>query len=198
MSPDLAGALPDPLTWMAIGVAVATALTAAIAAATLARERRRGSAGWMAARAVPRPSIALSWFVAFSLLLAVGLAPACMVVWLALEPFLASGAGGLIAAAASTACAGLAAIAFGILAGAALPRMPATGLTMMAAGAMLLPPAMGAEAAWWLPADGLRVLAELDTATRPVADALRAGGAALGLAAGLLVLAVVAFDRADL
>jgi hypothetical protein len=44
----------------------------------------------------------------------------------------------------------------------------------------------------------LRVLATLDTAARPVADALRAGGLALGLAAVLLVLAVMAFDRADL
>jgi hypothetical protein len=49
-----------------------------------------------------------------------------------------------------------------------------------------------------MPADGLRVLATLDAAARPVADSLRAAGAALGLASVLLIAAVMAFERADL
>jgi hypothetical protein len=99
---------------------------------------------------------------------------------------------------ASTACAGLAAISLGLLAGATLPWLISAVGTALASGALLLPPVLGQAGWWWLPADGLRVLATLDTAARPVADALRAGGLALGLAAVLLVLAVVAFERADL
>lgn len=198
MSPDLAGAPPDPLTWTGGAIAAALSFTAAIAAATLAGERRRGTAAWMATRAVPRPTIALSWFVAFGLLLLVGLAPAGVVVWLSVEAFLPGGPWSLAAAMASTACAGLAAISLGLLAGATLPWLISAVGTALASAALLLPPVLGQAGWWWLPADGLRVLATLDTAARPVADALRAGGLGLGLAAVLLVLAVVAFERADL
>jgi hypothetical protein len=198
LSPDLAGAPPDPLGWAAIAAAGAMALASAVAAATLASERRRGTAGWMASRGVPRATIALSWFAAFGLLLAVGLVPLGIVVWLTLGPLLPSGPGPLVAAVAATAAAGWAALAIGILAGAALPSWPAAALAGLGAGALLLPPSLGLSAPWWLPADGIQVLGELDTAGRPVADSLRAAGAALGVAAAVLVGAVVAFERADL
>jgi hypothetical protein len=198
MSPDVAGAPPDPLTWLGLTVALALAFAAAMAAATLATERRRGTAGWMATRAVPRSTIALSWFVAYALLLALGLVPAGIVAWLSLEPFLPGGPLALTSSLASTACAGMAAVSGGLLAGAALPRLPAASAAALASGALLLPPVLGQAGWWWLPADGLRILATLDTAARPVADALRAGGLALGIAAVLLVLAVLAFERADL
>lgn len=198
MSPDLAGAPPDPLTWLGVAVAVAMSFAAAVAAASLATERRRGTAGWMAARAVPRPTIALSWFVAFGLLLVLGLAPAGVVAWLAMEPFLPGGPSALAAALAATACAGLLALSLGLVAGATLPRLAAAVATALVSGALLIPPVLRQAGWWWLPADGIRVLATLDTAARPVADALRGGGLALGLAAVLLVLAVMAFERADL
>jgi hypothetical protein len=208
MSPDLAGAPPDPLTWLALAIAAAMTRAAAVAAATLATERQRGTAGWMATRAVPRPAIVLSWFVAFAVLIVAGLVPAAAVAWLSLEPFL-PGPGALVAATAGAACAGGAALAIGLLAGSGLPRWPAAAVTAIVAAAFLLPPTLvqGAGAggatsalsgAWWLPADGLRVLATLDTAARPVADSLRGAGVALGLAAVVLVAAVATFERADL
>lgn len=198
MSPDLAGAPLDPLGWLALATAAAMALAAAIAAATLASERRRGTAGWMAARAVPRATIALSWFVAFALLLSIGLVPVAAVAWFALGPFLLGGPAALVAAAAATACVGGATLAIGLLAGAALPRWPAAAVAALVATALLVPPVLGASAPWWLPADGLRVLAELDSAARPLADSLRAAGVALGVAAVVLVATVVTFERADL
>lgn len=198
LSPDLAGAPPDPLTWLALAAAAGMALAAAVAAATLAGERRRGTAGWMATRAVPRATIALSWFAAFALLLVGGLAPAGVIAWLALGPFIAAGPGAVAAATAATACAGGMVLAAGLLAGAALPRWPAAAITFVAGAAVLVAPVVKAPTGWLLPADGLRVLADLDTATRPVADSLRAAGVALGLAAAIVVVAVVAFERADL
>jgi hypothetical protein len=198
LSPDLAGAPPDPLTWLAVAVAAALTLAAAVAAATLATERRRGTAGWMVARAVSRPTIALSWFAAFALVVAVGLFPVVIVAWLVFGPFILGGTGALAAAGVATGAAGWAALAFGLLAGAALPRWPAAAVAGLTGAALLVPPAFGHASPWWLPADGLRVLAELDTAARPVADSLRAAGMALGLAAAVLVGAVVTFERADL
>ncbi len=53
-----------------------------MAAAALSGERRRGSAGWLVIRAVPRPVILLGWFAAFVLLVVVGLLPAAALVWL--------------------------------------------------------------------------------------------------------------------
>jgi hypothetical protein len=198
LSPDLAGAPPDPLAWLAVATAAALALAAAVAAATLATERRRGTAAWMAARAVSRSTIALSWFAAFALVIVVGLVPLAMVAWLVFGPFLLGEAGALVAATAASACAGCAALAIGLLAGAVLPRWPAAAAAALAGAILLVPPAFGQAGPWWLPSDGLRVLAELDTATRPVADSLRAAGAALGLAAVVLVGMVVTFERADL
>jgi ABC-type transport system involved in multi-copper enzyme maturation permease subunit len=201
MSPDLAGAPPDPLTWLAVSLSVALALAAGVAGGTLASERRRGTAGWVAARAVPRATVALTWFVAFAVLLAIGLLPLTLITWLSLSPFLPDGPMPMVAAVVGAGCAGLAAVAAGLLLGAALPPLPAGLLSSLATGAALLAGAVaqGASGAWWgLPVDGMRVLATLDTAARPVADALRAAGAALGLTAVLLVLCVVAFERADL
>lgn len=197
LSPDLAGAPPDPLTWMALVAAGGMTLAAELAAATIAGERRRARAGWIATRVVPLAAIAPSWFAAFALLLVVGLAPVGILAWLALGPFLAVGPGALAAAILATACAGCVVLACGLLAGAVLPVWPAAAVTAAAGAAVLVPPVMRAPTGWLLPADGLRVLAELDTAARPVADSLRAAGVALGVAAAVVVLAVIACERAD-
>jgi hypothetical protein len=201
MSPDLAGAPPDPLTWQAVALCVALALVAGVAAGTLAAERGRGTAGWLAGRAVPRATVALSWFAAFAVLLVAGLVPLGVVTWLSLSPFLPDGPLPLVAGMVASACAGMAGIGGGLVLGAALPTWPAAALAALATGGALLACVLlqGATGAWWgLPGDGLRILATLDTAARPVADGLRAAGAALGLAAVLLVLSVIVFERADL
>jgi hypothetical protein len=48
------------------------------------------------------------------------------------------------------------------------------------------------------PAAGLAILADLPNQARPVADALRASGSSLVVAAVALVLAIAALGRADL
>lgn len=199
VTPRLAGAPLDALEWLSLGLAVALSLVAGIAAVTLSTERTRGSAGWMVVRTVPRASILLAWFCAFAVLLLVGFAPTAVLAWLSLGvAVLPEGPMPLAAAMVSAACVGLAAIALGLLVGSLLPPWPALVLTTAPVAALLVLAAAG-EGAWWtLPAGGLDILAELDTAPRPVADALRAGGAALGVAAVTFFLAAAAFERADL
>lgn len=190
---------PDLLSWFSIALAVALAAVAGVAAWTLAVERRRGAAGWLVVRAVPRPTVLLAWFTAFALLSALGLLPAAGLGWVALGDTLAQvGPGPFAAAVGAAGCAGLAAIALGLLAGSLLGPLPATSATVLAAGALLLAAALGAGG--WLaePAGGLRVLAGLDGAGRPVAESARAAGTALGLTGGLLVLGAAAIGRADL
>lgn len=198
VTPALPDGLPDPLAAFALALSGALALVAGMAAATLASERRRGTAGWMAARAVARATIVLAWFIAFGLLLAFGLVPSALVAWFALETMLPGGAWPLVAATVAVGCTGLASLAVGLLAGSLLPTWPAAVLSTLALAGLLLAATTGQLGAWGLPVGGLEVLAILDTAARPVADALRAAGAALGVAAVVLVLAVVAFERADL
>lgn len=198
VAPALPDAPPDPLTWFALALSAALALIAGVAAATLASERRRGVAGWMAVRAVPRQTIVLAWFAAFGLLLALGLVPSGLVAWFALETVLPGGAWPLVAATLAVGCTGLASLAVGLLAGSLLPAWPAAVLSALTVAGLLLAATTGRLDAWGLPAGGLEVMATLDTAARPVADALRAAGAALGAAAVVLVLAVVAFERAEL
>lgn len=199
VTPDLAGAPPDALGWFALALAAALALVSGIAAATLAGERRRGAAGWMAVRAVPRASIVLAWFTAFGALVIVGLVPTALLAWLSIgAAVFPAGPLPLVAVTASAGCTGLAAVALGLLSGSMLPPWPALVVAALSTAAVLLLTAAG-QAGWWsLPAGGLDVLARLDAAARPVADALRAGGAALGVAAVTLVLATAAFERADL
>ncbi|HET6381003.1 MAG TPA: hypothetical protein VFH63_08260 [candidate division Zixibacteria bacterium] len=198
--PDLAGAPPDRLGWFAMALAGAVAAIAALAAQTLAIERRRGSVGWLALRAVPRSSILLGWFVAFAVLLVLGLAPAAVLAWLALgfDPALVARPGAFAAAQAGVFVSGLASVAFGLLAGALLPRLAAVLLTALAAGTILLATVLvPLDASGW-PFASLAALAHLDDAITPIADSLRATGLALALTAGLLLLAGAALDRADL
>jgi hypothetical protein len=199
VTPGLAGAPPDALEWFGLGLAMALSLVAGIAAATLATERMRGSAGWMVVRAVPRATILLAWFCAFAMLLVIGLAPVGLLAWLALgAAVMPEGPMPLVAALVSAACSGLAAVALAFLVGSLLPPWPALVLTAVPVAAVLLRAAAG-EGGWWtIPAGGLDILAQLDMAQRPVADALRAGGAALGVAAVTFFLAAAAFERADL
>ncbi|HEX5579590.1 MAG TPA: hypothetical protein VFY43_07995, partial [Candidatus Limnocylindria bacterium] len=125
--------LESPLTWFAIGLALALAAIGGMAAAALAGERRRGSAGWLVIRAVPRPVILLGWFAAFGVLLALGLVPAATLVWLTVAaptsdladtwPFVAPLLGAWAA--------GAAAIGVGLLLGALLAPWPAGLLTLL-------------------------------------------------------------------
>ncbi len=195
--------LESPLQWFAIGLALALAAVGGMAAAALSVERRRGSAGWLVIRAVPRPVILLGWFAAFVLLLALGIAPAATLVWLTVAapasdvgdawPFVAPVIGAWAA--------GAAAVAIGLLCGALLKPWPAGLVTLLVTGGVLLVsvlvgvPALSEAPA---PAAGLAILGDLPNQARPVADALRASGSALVVAAAALILAIAALGRADL
>ena len=193
----------SPLEWFAIGLALALGVIGGMAAAALSRERRRGSAGWLVIRAVPRPVILLGWFAAFVVLLAAGLLPAATLVWLTVAvpasdvgdvwPFAAP----LIGAWA----AGAAAVAIGLLIGALLTPWPAGLLTLLVTAGILLAAVLGVApqlSAAPAPVAGLAILGDLPNQARPVADALRASGTSLLVAAGALILATAALGRADL
>lgn len=199
IAPNLAGAPPGSLGWFAIALAAALVAVAALAAGTLAAERRRGTAGWMAMRAVPRSVILLAWFAAFGLLVGIALVPAGLVGWFSLENALPpTGPLPFVAALGASGMAGLAALALAMLAGSLLPTVIAMAATALLAG----PPLLGAATGQWglaaLPGGGLAVLAGLEVSARPVADALLGAGLALGLTAVFLAAAAAAFERADL
>lgn len=199
LSPGLAGAPPDAARWYSLALAGALLLAAAVASVTLARERRRGTAGWLVGRAVPRATVLLAWFAAFTLVLVVALVPVGVVGWLSLEDTLPpTGPAPFMAAIGGAAAAGLAALALGLLAGAILQPLAAGLGTLLLAG----PPLLGAATGQWgwvaLPGGGLEVLAGLATERRPIADALLATGVALATCAVLLLVSMAVFERAEL
>jgi ABC-type transport system involved in multi-copper enzyme maturation permease subunit len=200
--PEFAGetAVGGASFWYGVAAAVAICAASGLAALTMAHERRRGTAAWMAVRAVPRSTVLFSWFLALAILLVAGLALGALGSWLAAIGRAETSPDPLPFAAAVGATAGtaLAAVAAGLLIGIALPTLPATLLAVavsvpLVAAAFLLP-----LSALPLPIGGLGLLTHLDSAVRPVASALQAAGAAMGLTAALLVLAGAALERSDL
>lgn len=200
--PDLAGvtAVGGAAFWYAVGACVAIVIASALAAETVARERRRGTVGWMAVRGVPRSAILASWFVAFVLLMTVGIVIGSVGAWLAAIAR-AETAPDVIpyaAAVGATLAAALASVAGGLLIGTLLPRIPAMVLAA-AVGAILLAAAIAtAPGGLPSPTGGIGLLAHLDAASRPVGDALQSAGAALAATAILLIFGSVALERSDL
>ena len=100
-----------------------------------------------------------------------------------------------VGAAAATAMAGVAA---GLLIGTTFRTLPATLLALAVSAPLVawtfLVPLSGVP----LPLGGLGLLANLDSAARPVAGSLQSAGAALAAAAVLLVLAAAGLERSDL
>ena len=167
-----------------------------MAAAALSPERRRGSAGWLVIRAVPRRMVLLGWFAAFVLLLAVGLLPGAVLAWLTVAAP-ASDVGDAVAVP------GAADRRLGRRGGGRGAR-PAAGSAARSVarraadraghrrGSCSSPcwdwrPDLAAAPA---PGAGLAILGDLPNAARPVADALRASGSSLVVAAVALVLAI--------
>jgi ABC-type transport system involved in multi-copper enzyme maturation permease subunit len=200
--PELAGetAVGGAGFWYAVVAAVAICIASGLAALTMAHERQRGTIAWMAARAVPRSSVLFSWFLAFAILLVVGLALGSVGAWLAAisraeSPPDALPYSAAVAAAAGTALAGVAA---GLLIGALLPTLPATLLALAVSAPLVTAAFLVPLSALPLPLGGLGLLTHLDSAVRPVAGALQSAGAALTSAAVLLVLAGAGLERSDL
>lgn len=200
--PELAGvtAVGGAGFWYAIGASVAIAISAGLAAGTIAHERRRGTLAWLAVRAVPRSAILVSWFVAFGLLLGVGIVLGSIGAWLTAigRAEATPDAIPYAAAVGATVGAGLVAIAVGLLVGAILPPLPAMALAIVAGAVVLAATVLTAPGSLPSPTGGIGLLAHLDAAARPVADALRSAGAALALTGILLALAVTSLERSDL
>jgi ABC-type transport system involved in multi-copper enzyme maturation permease subunit len=199
---DLAGvtAVGGAGFWYAVAACAAISIASGLAAGTMAHERRRGTVAWMAVRAVPRSAVLFSWFVAFGMLLTVGIALGSIGAWLAatsraeappdVVPF--------AAAIGATVCAAFVCVAAGLLIGIFLRTVPATALALVLGAALLavaiVTPLRGLPS----PTGGISLLAHLDAAARPIGYALQSAGVALAAAAVLLVVARLALERSDL
>ena len=186
----------------AIALAAAISLMAGIVAGTLSAERRRGTAGWLVSRAVPRGTIVTGWFAAFAVVLLLGILPAAGLAWLTLgnsaetiDPmayFVSVGA---------SAAVGTAGVGAGLVLGALLGVLPGMAVGALVSAAVLLPAAIfGVPALGTAPAPGapFASLADMVDAARPIGDAVRTGGLALAAAGGLLIAAAAVMSRADL
>jgi hypothetical protein len=186
--------------WYAVAASASICVAAALAASTIADERRRGAVAWMAVRAVPRSAVLLSWFVAYGLLLAGGIFLGSIGAWLAalgraetpLDPL------PFVATVAAVGCTALVSLAAGLVIGTILGRWPAAILAVLFCAALLATALLGPLAGIPLPTGGIALLADLGGGARPVGDALRSAGTALATAAGLLVVAAAVLERADL
>lgn len=191
--------LPRTMGTLAVALGVATAVTAAVSAWSMAEERQAGRAGWLVTRSLSRGTLLAGWFVAVGGIGLVALAAAGVLGWLAasavtlrLEP------AGYISLLGGVAGALLAAVAIGLTAGiVAGPRRAAllALLVCVAAGV----------AAWVLPGDASRLpggafgaLGALSEPGTAIGPGLRAAGIGLACAAGVLVLARLLLDRAEL
>ncbi len=200
--PELAGlgAVAGAAHWLAIGLTVALPAIGAIAAATIAAERVRGTLAWMAVRAVPRSAVVMAWFLAFALLLTVGIALGGAGAWLAAleRAETPPDPGPFTLAVAGTLGIGLLGVALGLVIGSRLRPGRAALLTMLVCGATLAWTLVLPLADHQVLTGALAVLNGLDLAIRPISDAVRSAGLSLACAGGLLVIAAVAIERVDL
>ncbi|MGH2428775.1 MAG: hypothetical protein ACRDGV_07820 [Candidatus Limnocylindria bacterium] len=199
----LAALLPmsvsDATDRFAAALGVATMIVAAVAATSLATERRLGRAGWLVSQAVPRGSLLAGWLVAICAATLPALAAAGLVAWLALsESPRAPAAGSFALDLVAVGCGTLAAAALGLLAGTTLSSVAAPVVALLiccgVAAVTIAAPAIGSL----LPGAGHQALAGLPDTPRPLGGALQAAGVSLGAAAILLAVARAAFERADL
>jgi len=198
----LSAVAPTRLQPFAIGLAAAIAVIAGIVAGSLSAERRRGTAGWLVSRAVPRATIVAGWFTAFVVALVIGIAAAAGFAWLILGPAAETiDPVAYVMSVGAAAAAGVAAVAVGLVIGGMLGVLPGMCAAALVTAALLLPAAvLGAPALGVAPAPGapFALLADLVDAARPIGDAVRSGGLALAGAGALLVLAAAVMSRADL
>ena len=188
----------QPASWYAIGLTVASAAAGGLTAAILSVERRRGTAAWLASRAVPRVTLLVGWFIAVLAAAVAGFIPGSALAWFTIMPASPAldpqrFAVGLLAAGSGS----LACLALGMLTGALLPPARATLLTLLvcaaaAAGSLAVPGARSLT-----PATGYFLLAEVPTGW-PLGRALQAIGIGLATTALLLAAAGLALERADL
>jgi hypothetical protein len=193
--PAVADVAP-PLAYAA-ALAAAIVLVAAVAAFSLASERRIGSVAWLAVRAIPRTLLLHAWLTAFGAVALLGLLGSALVAWLAIVEQPGGAPADFGAALLATGATMLAALAVGLLAGALLSPLPAAFIAALAAALLVVPPLL-VGGSLPLPGGGLALLAEPADIARPISAALRSAGVALGIAAIGMGLAALALRRGDL
>lgn len=179
---------------LAVGIALATAFGAAVAAGSMSEERSLGRAGWLVTRAVSRGTIVVGWYAALAAVSLAGLLASGALGWLAVAnaiPRLDPLAFGVIIGGVATSS--LAALAVGLLIGTLVSHRSAV------IGAIGVCAVLGA-AAWLaapaaMPLAGLAALAQLE---RPMATGMQGAGIGLVLAGAALVLARLSIGRVDL
>jgi ABC-type transport system involved in multi-copper enzyme maturation permease subunit len=191
--------MPATLLRLALGLGVATCLAAAVAAWSMAEERRAGRAAWLVTRSLPRGTLLAGWFVALATIGLLALLVAGLLGWLAVSSVALRLAPGAYAALIGGVGASLlAAIAGGLLAGAVLRPAPAA---LLAGGVVAGFIALGwlpASSGALLPGGAFAALAALVEPGTMIGPGLRAAGIGLALTAALLVLARLVLDRAEL
>jgi hypothetical protein len=200
---SVVGVLPAPLAEtmgrLAAGLGVAIALTASVAAWTLADERLSGRTGWLVTHWVARATYLVGWYGALALIAAVGLAAGALLGWLAIPASAASvDAGEYLAAIAAVGATLAVAIAVGVLAGALLRPPAATLATVGLCAVVALVAIVQPDATTWLPGGALVLLAGAAESASVAAEALRAAGIGLAIAAAMLGACRIALELTDL
>ncbi len=183
---------PDPTgtpARLAAGFGLATVVTSAVTAVSLALERGSGRAGWLVTRSVSRSTYLGGWFAALAAIAAAGIAAGVFLGWLALASA-AVGASPIdyAIAIAIVAIAAAIGIAAGLWAGSLLRPSIAVSVVVLAAAALVV--AAGIVTGGVFPS--------LSGAGDDLGATLRAIGGGLALTGVLLVGARLAFERADL
>jgi hypothetical protein len=190
----------QPWGWFALGVAAAMAVGAGLIAGAVAGDRRRGFAGWLVARAVPRPSLVAGWLVAGSVPLVAGLAiaGAAATILTTGPPATAEAAVALPLPLLAVAATVPAAVGLAMIVGlVAPPRLAELGTALLVVGwllavVLLLPATTG------LPGAGLAMLADPVSDPTTTAIALRAAGTSLALGGVVWAVAIAVAGRVDL
>lgn len=191
----IAQPLAPPLPWFAAGIVVAALFVAALAAWSFSTERRRGAAAWLVSRSVPRGAVLIGWLMALAVPLAASLVPVGALGWLTLP---ALDLGSYVAALGAAFTDLLAALCAGLVVGTLLPRVPAAIVALLVVAGVGALTVAGVAGGLPLPGDGIRLLGELPSRERPVADALNAAGTSLIVAALLTAVARLAVERSEL
>lgn len=187
------------LARLAAGLGVSTIIAAGVAGWSVAAERSAGRAGWLVTRSVARASLLAGWFCGIGLIVLSGILGAGLLGWLAVlgVPNRIDPAAFVLVLAAIVASAA-SAVAMALLAGALLPARVAGLISILAAGATAVATWAVAPADPRAPGSGFWLMTELTSHRATVADGLQASGSGLLLAGLILVLARIAFERADL
>jgi hypothetical protein len=195
----LTASLPLTLERLAVGLAVATLIAGAVAAWSLSDDRRRGRAAWLVTRSVPRPTLVTAWFIAIAAVCVPAVGAAGVLGWLAASAVsLRLDPGVYAATIGSVAADVLAAVSLGLVAAVLLPPRAAVIVTVVAAAALGAAAWLLPESRTFLPGAGVGLLADLRERVPGAADAVRAAGLGLVVAAALLLLARLLLRRSDL